>query len=165
MRRRQSMRATTTVMSSACSAEPAHCSAAAIRFSATRGGGALAWRRISSLQALHAKFFAVNIFGLGEAVAECDEHASGLNLQRSLRVRHFLEQTDYGSALVELLHVPCIHEKRSEVPGVRIRERLRFAIVNGVKECRVAIIRSVLEQMSIQALDTGCGGAAAPVEH
>ncbi len=44
----QPMRAMTTVMSSACSGVPDHCSVAAIKFSARRWGEVSRWRRISS---------------------------------------------------------------------------------------------------------------------
>ena len=64
------MRATTTVMSSACSGVPAHCSAAATRFSAMRAARASRWRNHFRVQALHAEFLAVHAFGFRQSVAE-----------------------------------------------------------------------------------------------
>ena len=93
------MRATTTVMSSACSGVPAHCSAAETRLSTNRRRELFFSVAGLRLSGDHAEFFAVDIFDFGEAVTIGDEDAAGRDFQRrSACIGNFLEKADHCAA-------------------------------------------------------------------
>src|SRR5215469_3004356 len=91
-------------------------------------------------QTLHTKFFAVNVLRFGQTVAESDEHASGRDLQRALRIGDVLEHPDDGAALIELLDSAVADKERRKMSGIRIRKRVGVTIIERIEKRSLPIV-------------------------
>jgi hypothetical protein len=100
-------------------------------------------------QTLGTEFFAIGVFGLGNAVRVGDEQIVCPEFDGLLFVTHRREQPHHCARDFKQRRLARAQQQRRQVTGIRIRQDARALVVGAEKECRVFLGRGACVQLPV----------------